>query len=527
MHTHTLNSFFTPLARIACLVAIATCMICCTSHPDVPQSYSNSQEEPNIYPDYKDVTIPSNIAPLNFSVRNANEVVARFTYGTNTTTFGEGHKVVIDQDEWKEMLNQCKGKSIKVEVFVKQGNEWTAYKPFNINVAEEEIDPYISYRLIFPSYVAYEMLSISQRNLTNFDETEIYNNLIVSYEADGQCVNCHSYQNYHTNNMQFHMRQGHGGTMIVRNNVPYKIDMKTDSTISAGVYPSWHPTLPIIAYSTNKTGQSFHTRDIAKIEVQDTQSDVIIYDVDKNEIRTVSSIPNEMENFPFWSPDGKYLYYGSAYFEYKDTVAHETEMIQRWDSVQYSIYRRSFDAKSMKFGEPEMVYDAAADSVSATFPRISPDGRYLLVGIGSTGCFHVWHPDADLYLMDLKTKKIRKLENVNSDRAESYHSWSSNGRWIIFISRRDDNNYSRLYIAYFDKQGKAHKAFELPQADPDFYSYFMKSYNIPEFMVEPVQITPQQFAQEAKKDGKKVQYVSSGNSADVEKPKDDSEHTIN
>ena len=55
----------------------------------------------------------------------------------------------------------------------------------------------------------------------------------------------------------------------------------------------------------------------------------------------------------------------------------------------------------------------------------------------------------------------------------------------------------------------------------------MKSYNIPEFMVEPVQITPQQFAQEAKKDGKKVQYVSSGNSAEVGMPKDDSEHTIN
>ena len=77
--------------------------------------------------------------------------------------------------------------------------------------------------------------------------------------------------------------------MLVMNNVPQKSDLKTDSTISAGVYPAWHPTLPLIAYSTNHTGQSFHTRSKAKIEVQDSESDIILYDIEKNDPRPCGS----------------------------------------------------------------------------------------------------------------------------------------------------------------------------------------------------------------------------------------------
>lgn len=40
------------------------------------------------------------------------------------------------------------------------------------------------------------------------------------------------------------------------------------------------------------------------------------------------------------------------------------------------------------------------------------------------------------------------LKEVNSSDAESYHSWSSNSRWFVFSSRRDDGLYTRLYIAH-------------------------------------------------------------------------------
>ena len=497
--------------NILYVLTLAVIMASCTGHPSVPSNAQKESRLPKIYPDYTEVTIPSNICPMNFAVQEgATDVVARLTYPDGEQTYGDGQKVIIDEEEWKSILKSAKGKSITVEVYAKVGGVWKVFKPFNINVAEDEIDQYISYRVIQPSYVAYEKLSINQRNLTNFDEKEIYNNMAVSTESTGQCINCHSYQNYKTDNMLFHMRQGYGGTMIVSNGELKKIDLKTEETISAGVYPAWHPTKNLIAFSTNSTGQSFHTKDLAKIEVQDTESDLILYDVDKNEVSIISELDDELEVFPTWSPDGKKLYFCSAHFEYQnDSIAKETEMIQRYKEVKYSLYSADFDPETKQFSNMKMIFDAA-DSLgqSVTLPRVSPDGRYLLFAKAEFGCFHVWHNDADIFLMDLKTGKTEDLKAVNSDRSESYPTWSSNGRWIMVASRRDDGNYTRPYIAYFDKQGRAHKAFEVPQKDPYFYTFFLRSFNRPEFMVEPVTITPQEFARKAKEDAVKAKFAN-------------------
>lgn len=478
----------------------------------VPETYTESNHLPTIFPDYRNVTVPPNIAPLNFKVlEGSDECMALLTEADGQThSFGnDGKNICFDEDEWQDMLAQAKGKHLTVEIFSKAADgTWTHYRPFNIYVAEEEMDSYVSYRAISPSYVAYEMLSINQRNITNFEVKEIYNNMIISSEKDGQCINCHSYQNYGTQNMQFHMRQGHGGTMIVRNGTPYKVDLKTDSTISAGVYPSWHPTLPLIAYSTNSTGQSFHTKSKAKIEVEDSRSDLILYDVETNEVSNICNDTTEFECFPCWSPDGKYLYYASAHFEFKDTTSHELEVIDRFTEIHYDLYRKAFNAKTKTFGPAQRLYAASRRSKSVTFPRVSPDNRYVLFAQGDYGCFHIWHPDADLYVLDLKTHQIRPLTAANSPYAESFHAWSSNGRWILFASRRDDGNYSRLYFSYFDKQGRAHKAFELPQKDPDFYDFYLRSFNVPEFMKKPVTVSPQTFASAAKKDARKATFVS-------------------
>ena len=79
----------------------------------------------------------------------------------------------------------------------------------------------------------------------------------------------------------------------------------------------------------------------------------------------------------------------------------------------------------------------------------------------------------------------------------------------MFASRRDDTNYSRLYIAHVGDDGRAEKAFLLPQKTPDFYTFFDRSYNVPEFMVEPVKIEPQEFAEVVKRDPVNVKYISS------------------
>ena len=486
------------------------------SNPKLPAQYTESQEQPDIFPEYQDVTVPVNIAPLTFHIdTEANDYVTRITAGDQEWLYA-GRDVCPTPKQWAQMVNgqmvngkmvNGKCRMVNVEVFVENNSKWTRLKPFAIYISEDEIDPYISYRLISPSYVTYEDLTINQRCLENYDESLIYGNMANSNEKDGQCINCHSYQAYNPERMQFHVRQFLGGTIIAYDGKIERIDMKTGKTVSAGVYPSWHPTEKLIAYSTNKTGQSFHTHDNQKVEVQDTYSDLMLYDVEKHEVQPLPCDTNDLDCFPFWSPDGKFLYYCSAHYEKLDTAeatTKEFDMIQNYEKVKYNLYRRPFELKAKSFGEREMVFDAARDSMSATLPRISPDGRWLLFTMGNHGVFHIWHRDADLYLMNLATNETRRLDEVNSDNVESYHSWSSNGRWIIFSSRRTDGNFTRPYIAHFDGKGHFSKPFELPQRHPQYHREFMRSYNIPEFMTGPVTIGSQQFASEIRKDSIKA-----------------------
>jgi Tol biopolymer transport system component len=125
---------------------------------------------------------------------------------------------------------------------------------------------------------------------------------------------------------------------------------------------------------------------------------------------------------------------------------------------------------------------------SVSLPRVSPDGKFLLYTLSSYGNFFIWHKDADLYMINLETGEHYPLHEANSSFAESYHSWSSNSRWIVFSSRRMDGLYTHPYFAYIDEKGRAGKSFMLPQKDAGFYHKFMKSYNIPEFVKDRIQV---------------------------------------
>ena len=519
----------------------------------VPSAFTEVATLPAIYPDYVGVTVPVNIAPLHFHIDHdaeATDFVTRFSAADEQWTFG-GEDVRPGLKRWHTMVDKAltaDGK-LTVEVFMKQQKQWQRMKPFEIFVCKDSIDPYISYRLISPSYVTYEDLTLNQRCLETFEESLIYGNMINGDEHNGQCINCHHTQWYNPQQLQFHVRQYLGGTVIAYDGNVQKVNLKTDSTLSAGVYPTWHPVKPWIVYSTNSTGQSFHTRDINKIEVQDTKSNLIFYDLEHNEVTPITRDTTWFDCFPFWSPDGKYIYYVSAHWERRDTVNMDFELIKNYKEVQYNLYRMPFDEQARTFGPRELIYDAVARNRSVTLPRVSPDGRWLMFTEGQYGVFHIWHGDADLFLMDLTQAApveptpvaifnpdalpagavsptannverevaadslreaqglrtplpahIRNITELNSPDVESYHSWSSNGCWVIFSSRRTDGNFTRPFIAHHDGQGHFTRPFELPQDNPQYHREFLRSFNIPEFMSGPVTIRPQEFADVIKKD---------------------------
>lgn len=477
----------------------------CSSKPKaVPQQFTEVTDTAVIYPDYRDVTIPPNIAPLNFMVTDSLASAFVAQVGDLVCGAGKDGKFELDSTEWRRVLSDAKGKELTVNVFAHRPNGWVRFRPFTWTVAEEEIDSYLSYRLIEPGYELYRQLGLYQRNLTNYTEAVIYENNRAFEDVDNHCVNCHNYQAYNTNRMTFHVRGNHGGTIITDGAEAHKIAIKHDSILAAGVYPSWHPTLPLVAFSSNKTGQVFHLVHPEKIEVLDEASDLLLYDAEKNTVKNVFHTKKELETFPCWTPDGRRLFYCVA--KLPPSVLDDYTAINvalRYDSLLYDIYSMSFDPETRSFGEPRIEVNASAEHHSTSVPRISPDGRYLLYTLGDYGQFHIWHQSADLWVKELKSEnvldesndqvfnlaKVYPLSSANSPEAESYHSWSSNGRWIAFVSRREDQTFSRVFITYFDSQGQPHKPFLLPQRDPEYNTLLLKSYNVPELTKSAVQVS--------------------------------------
>ena len=259
--------------------------------PKAPSAYDKTDSVPAIFPDYTDVTIPRNIAPMNFLIEDDADSYITVLKSGSAEYSVKGSQVRISQSKWKELTN---APEINVQVYARKNGKWTAYAPFKMTVSDE-IDPYISYRIIPVAVESYEKLTIRQRNITNFKEKVVVSNTMIQNNAQGTCINCHHYQNGDTDNMMFHVRQYKGGTILVLDGKLNKVNMKTDSTISAGVYPSWHPTHDYIALSNNWTHQSVHAASHDKLEVIDENNDIILYNTSDNTVSVIENDSSELE----------------------------------------------------------------------------------------------------------------------------------------------------------------------------------------------------------------------------------------
>ena len=453
-----------------------------------------SDISPEIFPDYKDVTIPYNVAPLDFEVMDSQgkEWLVKIEAGDGVSYVRSDRGVFsFGRRFWRNLLQDNKGSVITFTLGFRDKDGWHSCRPFTMNVVREEIDPYLVYRLIPPGYSLWKEMGIYQREIGSYDETAIYRNT----QGRGNCVNCHSFRDRDPENMLMHMRSELAGTYVFRNGIKEKLDTKTDSTISALVYPYWHVSGEYVAFSVNKTNQVLHVRNEDRIEVFDEASDVVVYDVDSHEIITADIISSEgsFETFPTFSPDGRSLYFCTA-----EAVG---PMPEKFREAKYSLCRIDFDPENCSFGtEVDTLYNARIEGRSASFPRISPDGRMLAFVLSDYGNFSIWHKDSDLQMLDLGTGDYCNMSALNSDDVESYHSWSSNSRWLVFSSRRDDGLYTKPYFSYIDSEGNAHKPFLLPQRNPRrYYDSRMYAYNIPEFVSGKVTLKGSEIAGFARK----------------------------
>ena len=421
--------------------------------------------------------MPATIAPLDFTIKGAQtlDVLLTAADGTELRSREKG-ATHFSEGKWKQLLRKSVNDSIQVNVSALLDEKWTCYTPFSIFVSPDSIDYGLTFRMLEPGYEIYSKMGIYERELASFKQRA----LIENTRFDG-CVNCHAYNHADPSAMSLHIRGSHGATLLLKNGGITAYETRTDSTLGFCVYPYWHPSGRYIAYSTNNTRQGFHVQPDKIIEVFDLDSDLQVYDVERNELITAPQVKQAdiWETFPAFSPDGKTLYF---------TAAAKVEIPGELPNSRYNLMKVSFDPETGTIGKDvEMLIDAASEGKSICFPKPSFDGRYLMYSLCDYGTFSIWHHESDLWLLDLQTGERRPLDEVNSADTDSYHNWSSNSRWFVFSSRRDDGLFTRLYIAHIDENGVAGKPFMLPQRDPaNYYSELFFSYNVPEFISGPV-----------------------------------------
>jgi len=440
-----------------------------------PANVQLTDQLPPIYPDYAGVTIPADIAPLNF------EMTAEDISFVDVTVRGsKGGKLHVggawadfDISDWHELTRQNRGGQLTVTVCAERDGQWVQYKDFTIAVSADSLSDWgLTYRRITPGYEVGGNIGLYQRDIHTFEEYA----LLQESAVPGRCFNCHTPNRTDPRWLTLQIRGDGGGTMVQVDGHQRWLNTKTDSTKAAGSYAYWHPSGRYCAYATNAVHQAFFVGRGQRIEAYHNFSNVVVLDVRTNELILAPELmtTSHLEIFPAFSADGKYLYYSTS-----DSCRVPAEYLK----VKCSLCRIPFDAAKGQFGtEVDTLLHGPATDKSYTLARPSYDGRWLMYTQSSRSNFPIFQKDADLWLMNLKTGETRSLDEVNSPDTDSYHNWSSDSHWFVFTSKREDGMYGRLYLAHVDDNGRVSKPFLLPQRQPKkYYQEMMDSYNVPDF----------------------------------------------
>jgi len=187
--------------------------------------------------------------------------------------------------------------------------------------------------------------------------------------------------------------------------------------------------------------------------------------------------PRFVQTDGVWSPDGKYAVFARA--EAKDPFpegqvlplhANDPNEIQ----IQYNLYRVAFN--NGLGGKPEPIQGASNNGMSNNFPKVSPDGKWVVFVKNRNG--QLMRPDSELYIVPSAGGVARRM-NCNTSRMNSWHSFSPNGRWLVFSSK-SRSPYTQMFLTHIDENGN-----DSPPIYIDNSTAANRAVNIPEFVKIP------------------------------------------
>ena len=180
-----------------------------------------------------------------------------------------------------------------------------------------------------------------------------------------------------------------------------------------------------------------------------------------------------------WSPDGKFLVFARA--EAKDPYPAGRKAAEYANDpnevpIQYDLYRIPFNAG--KGGRPEPIAGASRNGMSNTFPKVSPDGRWIVFVECRNG--QLMRPDSQLYIVPVEGGSARRLVS-NTALMNSWHSFSPNGRWLVFSSK-SRSPYTQMFLTHLDENGR-----DTPPILIENATAANRAVNIPEFVNIPAE----------------------------------------
>lgn len=469
-------------------VMVSVGVMSCSPHD--PEAVTQLPYEPNISPDYSGIVLPPNIAPLNFAILEegrAFRVDIHCDEGVPIRLKNTSGRMKIPLRPWRALLSNHQGQAIYFDITVlgKDGS-WRKFKRMTNTIATDPIDGTLVYRFMKPIYNWWKDIGIYQRQLATYETS-----CVLSGESfDQGCLNCHSFVGNDSKTMTIGLRSTTYGsrTLLAQGK-------RVDTLGAKWGYTAWHPSGHMATYSINKVRQFFHVGGMEVRDVVDLDSALVCYYAADGRVTSPPALSEKdrLETYPTWSPDGRFLYFCSAPILWED----DTTPPEKYDQVRYDLRRIAYDPAVDQWGDVETILSAEDTGLSILLPRISPDGRFCLFCMCPYGCFPIYQPGSDLYLMDLNTGAYQKL-GINSEYSESWHSWSSNSRWIAFSTKRDGGLLTRTYFSYVDETGTAHKPFILPQKNPVAYDAMMQTFSVPELVKERIKVPASTLARAAR-----------------------------
>jgi hypothetical protein len=468
-----------PLAVVAAAVLAALVLAAVARGPRPSGAIQAVDAQPRTFPQLAGVTLPPNIAAPAIRIDEPGTAWYLEAHGERGPHLAAGRRrpgLVLGLRNWRRLLRANAGGSITLTISVRDAaGRWTRFAPLTADVAAEPVDRYLVYRQLTPLYNLATEIGVYQRDLTGYGTRLV----LHGRQLSTGCPNCHTF--WQGDGRRFTLavrsREWGGGTLLVDGSRVTRIKQ------SVG-YGAWHPNGKLLAFTTTMPRQFFHTAGPDSREPLDLRAQLVLYDVAQRRFTAIPGLSSsqDLTTQPCWSPDGRWLYFSQTRRPWRDDTPFPPPT---YDQVHYSLKRVAYDPDTGAWGQPELLRSGDQAGRSLIYPRVSPDGRWLLYTSTDHGNFGFARPSSELALIDLQTGADVPV-GLHREGADSWHSWSRNGRWIVFASRRADGLFERLYLSYFDTDGHFHPPLRLPQRDPWYDDTFWYSYNVPELISEPI-----------------------------------------